>query len=145
MTAGGRALAPRGRSILIIDDDEGFRDGIVDLLEMEGYSVRAARNAVEAVPLLPEFRPDVILLDLRMPLLDGESFLRSIHGLPATRTVPIVLISAKDELPSIASRSHSRSPLLEKRASPVAMSAVRASRCSAAVLMARAAWAMSPG
>ena len=105
MTAGGRALAPRGRSILIIDDDEGFRDGIVDLLEMEGYSVRAARNAVEAVPLLPEFRPDLILLDLRMPLLDGESFLRSIHGLPATRTVPIVLISAKDQLPSIASRS----------------------------------------
>lgn len=105
MTAGGRAPAPRGRSILIIDDDEGFRDGIVDLLEMEGYSVRAARNAVEAVPLLPEFRPDLILLDLRMPLLDGESFLRSIHGLPATRTVPIVLISAKDQLPSIASRS----------------------------------------
>jgi two-component system sensor histidine kinase/response regulator len=105
VTAGGRAPAPRGRSILIIDDDEGFRDGIVDLLEMVGYSVRAARNAVEAVPLLPEFRPDVILLDLGMPLLDGESFLRSIHGLPATRTVPIVLISAKDELPSIASRS----------------------------------------
>ena len=104
--AGGRQNVPRRRrSILVIDDEQGFRDGVVDLLEMEGYSVRAARNAVEAVPLLPEFRPDLILLDLRMPLLDGESFLRSIHGLPATRTVPIVLISAKDQLPSIASRS----------------------------------------
>jgi CheY-like chemotaxis protein len=105
VTAVGRAVATRGRSILIIDDEEGFRDGMVDLLEMEGYSVRAARNAVEAVPLLPEFRPDIILLDLGMPLLDGESFLRSIHGLPAARTVPIVLISGRDELPSIASRS----------------------------------------
>jgi CheY-like chemotaxis protein len=103
--AGGRQNVSRRRGILVIDDEEGFRDGVVDLLEMEGYSVRAARNAVEAVPLLPEFRPDIILLDLGMPLLDGESFLRSIQGLPAARRVPIVLISGKDDLPSIASRS----------------------------------------
>jgi chemosensory pili system protein ChpA (sensor histidine kinase/response regulator) len=90
--------------ILVVDDEEGFRDGVADLLSMEGYHVTVARNAVEAVSLLPEFKPQVILLDLRMPLLDGETFLRGIRGLPASRAVPVVLISAKEELPAIATR-----------------------------------------
>jgi chemosensory pili system protein ChpA (sensor histidine kinase/response regulator) len=94
----------RAGRILLVDDEEGFRDGVADLLSMEGYEVMVARNAVEAVSLLPEFKPDVILLDLRMPLLDGEAFLRGIRGLPASREVPVVLISAKEELPAIASR-----------------------------------------
>ena len=99
-----RDVQARSGRILIVDDEQGFRDGVADLLSMEGYRVTVARNAVEAVSLLPEFKPQVILLDLRMPLLDGESFLRGIRGLPASRDVPVVLISAKEELPAIASR-----------------------------------------
>jgi CheY-like chemotaxis protein len=102
-SGGPKTGAPK-RRILVVDDEEGFRDGVADLLNMEGYAVSVARNAVEAVSMLPDFRPDVILLDLRMPLLDGESFLRGIRGLPASRDVPVVLISAKEELPSIATR-----------------------------------------
>ena len=98
-----KAEAQRHR-ILIVDDEEGFRDGLADLLNMEGYEVSVARDAVQAVSTLPDFRPDVILLDLRMPLLDGEAFLRGIRGLPASREVPVVLISAKEELREIASR-----------------------------------------
>jgi two-component system, OmpR family, response regulator MprA len=100
---GEKAAAPRHR-ILVVDDEEGFRDGLADLLNMEGYEVSVAGDAVEAVSMLPDFRPDVILLDLRMPLLDGEAFLRGIRGLPASREVPVVLISAKEELRVIASR-----------------------------------------
>jgi CheY-like chemotaxis protein len=102
-SGGSKKGAPK-RRILVVDDEEGFRDGVADLLNMEGYAVSVARNAVEAVSLLPDFRPDVILLDLRMPLLDGEAFLRGIRGIPASREVPVVLISAKEELPAIASR-----------------------------------------
>jgi CheY-like chemotaxis protein len=101
--AGSKTGAPK-RRILVVDDEEGFRDGLADLLNMEGYAVSVARNAVEAVPMLPDFRPDIILLDLRMPLLDGEAFLRGIRGLPACNGVAVVLISAKEELPAIASR-----------------------------------------
>jgi CheY-like chemotaxis protein len=94
-----------GRRILIVDDEEGFRDGMADLLEMEGYAVAVARDAIEAVRLVPEFRPEVILLDLRMPLLDGEGFLRGMSGVPATRRVPVVLISAKEDLRAVAART----------------------------------------
>ena len=104
MKSGGSKKGAPKRRILVVDDEEGFRDGVADLLSMEGYAVSVARNAVEAVSMLPDFRPEVILLDLRMPLLDGESFLRGIRGLPASRDVPVVLISAKEELPAIASR-----------------------------------------
>jgi CheY-like chemotaxis protein len=94
-----------GRRILIVDDEEGFRDGLADLLDMEGYAVAVARDAIEAVRLVPEFRPEVILLDLRMPLLDGEGFLRGMSGVPATRRVPVVLISAKEDLRAVAERT----------------------------------------
>jgi CheY-like chemotaxis protein len=90
--------------VLIVDDEEGFREGLSDLLLMEGYETAVARDAVEAVRLLPEFRPEVILLDLRMPLLDGEGFLRGMSGLPATRQVPVVLVSAKDDIATVADR-----------------------------------------
>lgn len=100
-----RTRANQPRRILIVDDEEGFRDGVADLLGMEGYQVSVARDAVEAVRKLPEFRPEVILLDLRMPHLDGESFLRGMSGLPASKKVPVVLISAKEDLPAIASRT----------------------------------------
>jgi len=94
-----------GRRVLIVDDEEGFRDGVADLLQMEGYTVSVARDAVEAVRVLPVFRPEVILLDLRMPNLDGEGFLRGMSGLPASRGVPVVLISAQEDLAQIASRT----------------------------------------
>ena len=95
----------RQRRILIVDDEEGFRSGVADLLGMEGYTVLVASDAVEAVQQLPEFRPEAILLDLRMPHLDGEGFLRGLAGLPATSRVPVVLISAKEDLAAIASRT----------------------------------------
>lgn len=93
------------RRVLIVDDEEGFRDGVADLLEMEGYRVLVASDAVEAVRLVPEFRPEVILLDLRMPHLDGEGFLRGMSGLPASKRVPVVLMSAREDVSNIAART----------------------------------------
>jgi CheY-like chemotaxis protein len=100
-----QVLDSEPRRVLIVDDEEGFRDGLADLLEMEGYAVLVAKDAVDAVRVLPEFRPEVILLDLRMPNLDGEGFMRGLDGLPASTKVPVVLISAKEDLAVIADRA----------------------------------------
>ena len=100
-----RQPAKTPRKVLIVDDEEGFRDGVADLLGMEGYDVSVARDAVEAVRLVPEFRPDAILLDLRMPLLDGEGFLRGMAGLSSGSQVPVVLISAKEDLAAVAQKT----------------------------------------
>ncbi|TMA24481.1 MAG: response regulator [Deltaproteobacteria bacterium] len=100
-----RNLKADPHRILVVDDEEGFREGLADLLGMEGYSVHVAKDAVEAVRVLPGFRPELILLDLHMPNLDGEAFMRGLAGLPASSKVPVVLISAKEELEAIASRT----------------------------------------
>lgn len=93
------------RRILVIDDEEGFRDGVADLLQMEGYEVCVAKDAVDAVRLLPEFKPEAILLDLRMPNLDGEGFMRGFAGLSKGSRVPVVLISAREDLKAVADRT----------------------------------------
>jgi len=92
------------RRILIADDEDGFRDGVADLLEMEGYTVSVACDAAEAMRLLPQVEPDAILLDLHMPNLDGETFLRGMNGLLARKQVPVVLVSAKEDVAAIARR-----------------------------------------
>ena len=66
---------------------------------------KMANDAVAAIQMMPAFRPEVILLDLGMPNLDGEQFLRGLQGLPASRGVPVVLISAKDEVAQVARRA----------------------------------------
>ena len=107
-TGGDSGLTKRSgqqRRILIVDDEEGFRDGLADLLSLEGYTVQVCSDAVQAVRLLPQFRPEAILLDLRMPHLDGEGFMRGLHGLPAQDRVPVVLISAKEDLAAVATRA----------------------------------------
>ena len=62
----------------------------VDVARLDLRLHEEVEDAVDAVRVLPEFRPEVILLDLRMPLLDGEAFLRGMSGLPASREVPVV-------------------------------------------------------
>lgn len=113
-----RAPERTPRRILVVDDEEGFRDGVADLLRMEGYDVCVAGDAVEAVRLMPEFRPEAILLDLRMPLLDGEGFMRGLLGLPAGRAVPIVLLSGRDDLREVANRTGAAGFLLKPFEAP---------------------------
>jgi DNA-binding NtrC family response regulator len=98
-----RPLGDRPRRILVIDDEPGCRDSVADLLGMEGYNVAVAADAVAAVELLPQFRPDLILLDLHMPLLDGEGFLRGMAGL--SLNVPVILISGRQDIEQVADRT----------------------------------------
>ena len=87
-------------TILVIDDDPGVRKVAVLRLEREGYRVLAAADGEEGVSLAKTEHPDVVLLDILMPRMDGREVLRRLKGDPATHAIPIILltvIEAHDE------------------------------------------------
>lgn len=71
------------RVILIVDDEEGLREGLGKLLEGEGYNVHCAETGEEALEILQQSRIDLVLTDMRMPGMDGIALLKKIrerHG-----------------------------------------------------------------
>jgi len=79
--------------VLLVDDDEGICDFVKMALHDAGFEVATAGNGRVALELLPSFRPAVILLDMRMPQMDGWQFSRAYHALPGPH-VPIVVVTA---------------------------------------------------
>lgn len=83
------------KKILVVEDDQGIRDAIVELLEMEGYNVMSATNGHEALQVLSgTSRPGLILLDLMMPVMDGFKFRECQLSLPDLAEIPVVIMSA---------------------------------------------------
>lgn len=80
--------------ILIVDDDEDLRQLMSEVLELEGYEVVTAANGKEALARLSHFEPDVILLDLRMPVMSGPEMYRALRAHPEWRYIPVVVVSA---------------------------------------------------
>ncbi len=80
--------------VLVVDDDPDILEAICDILEAEGYRVARARHGEEALERVEAQRPDVILLDLMMPVMDGVAFAQALRLRPAVSDVPIVVISA---------------------------------------------------
>jgi CheY-like chemotaxis protein len=79
-------------SVLVVDDDSDFRAAICAILVDEGYAVRSAANGAEALERIAEETPDVLLLDLVMPVMNGWELLRSLRE--ASLAIPVVVISA---------------------------------------------------
>jgi DNA-binding response OmpR family regulator len=87
----------RGTKVLLVEDEEQLRRVMKDLLEREGYTVAEARDGVQALDQVDRFAPDVIILDLNLPGIDGYSVLSQIRSRPATRTIPVVVLTAKGD------------------------------------------------
>jgi len=83
-------------SVLLVEDTEDSRFMMRRLLEMAGYSVLEARNGEEAVVVTRDQSPDVILMDLSLPVIDGLQATRLIRDLPHSQDTPIVVVSAHD-------------------------------------------------
>ena len=86
----------RGKEVLVTDDDPDVIDLTRQLLEEDGWTVRAASNGQEALDAMAEKMPDVMLLDLMMPVMDGFETLRRVRDNPGTKNLPIIVITAKD-------------------------------------------------
>lgn len=80
-------------SILIVDDDEAVTQTFARMLELEGYAVRTAVNAETGLRAASEHMPDAIILDLRMPLVDGLGFLRRLRAHDEQREVPVAIVT----------------------------------------------------
>ena len=78
--------------VLVVDDDPGIRELIEELLTDEGYAVVAAANGAEAVQMVDKADPWLVLLDMRMPVLDGWGFVRELQSRP--QLPPIIVLSA---------------------------------------------------
>ena len=85
----------QGPVVLIVDDDERVREYVRVNLEMEGYAVREAGNAEEGLGVLEEVSPDLILLDVMMPEVDGWEMLRRVQERHGVGAIPVVMFSGK--------------------------------------------------
>ncbi|MGG6241885.1 hybrid sensor histidine kinase/response regulator [Nodosilinea sp. AN01ver1] len=83
--------------ILVIEDEVGVRDSIVDILNAEDFIVNSAANGEEGLHQIHEFKPDMVICDVMMPVLDGFGVLQQIRQDPDLATLPFVFLTAKAE------------------------------------------------
>mgnify|MGYP001611938525 FL=1 len=83
------------RSVLVVDDEANIVLSLEFLLKRAGYDVRVARNGEEAVKAVAERPPDLIILDVMMPALDGYHVCETIRADPKLRAVRILMLTAK--------------------------------------------------
>jgi len=86
----------KGKTILVVDDSPTVRKLISGKLEKSGHQVFCSADGVEAMERLRELVPDLVLLDISMPRMDGYQVCRQIRGNSATANIPVVMISGKD-------------------------------------------------
>lgn len=82
-------------TILVADDDFATRLSITDYLEISGYSVIPADNGKEALGLVEEFQPHLIVTDITMPQMDGYEFVRRVRTRPAFRLLPVIFLTER--------------------------------------------------
>ena len=83
--------------ILVVDDDSRNRKLLDTLLRTDDYAVRCVENGAAALATVAVERPDAILLDLLMPGMDGFEVVRHLKADPATRSIPVIMITALDD------------------------------------------------
>jgi type II secretory ATPase GspE/PulE/Tfp pilus assembly ATPase PilB-like protein/CheY-like chemotaxis protein len=91
------AVRGAGTCVLLVEDEDQLRRVMKDLLEREGYTVAEARDGVQALDQVDRFAPDVIILDLNLPGLDGYSVLTQLRSRQATRSIPVMVLTAKGD------------------------------------------------
>ncbi|MEZ6317416.1 MAG: response regulator [Phycisphaerales bacterium] len=88
---------PTGRLILVVDDEPDLTELLTYNLKRAGYDVLVASNGVDALRLVEDHRPALVLLDVMMPELDGKEVARRLRKSSAGRDLPIVMLTARGE------------------------------------------------
>lgn len=82
-------------AVLVVDDDPSILDTLAEFLDMEGYAVQTATNGAEALDEVERAEPSVVLLDMRMPVLDGWGFAQALRE--RGRQLPILVMTAAQD------------------------------------------------
>lgn len=110
--ASDSASRPPALKVLVADDDDEFREALVEIISSEGWDVWQARDGKEALQHALELQPDVLVLDHRMPALTGAEVVKHLRAKGSR--VPVVFVTAAHEIVEIASsvgvRCHLRKP-----------------------------------
>ncbi len=86
-------------TVLVVEDTDIAREPLVRLLQLEGFEAIGATNGQEALDALPVHQPDLILLDIIMPVMNGLEFLSTIRADPSWNKVPVIVLTAvRDEV-----------------------------------------------
>src|SRR6266851_3471481 len=123
-TTSAAQTGPNAARILVVDDHEGNRTLLSRLLTREGHVVYTAKNGEEALEFVLRELPDLVLLDVMMPLVNGFEVCREMKRQPATRLIPIVLVTAlKDSGDKIAGLEAGADDFLSKPVNPAELQA----------------------
>jgi CheY-like chemotaxis protein len=92
-------VSAAGPIVLIVEDESPIREVIADVLQERGFQVLPAANGAEALEVLDTVRPDVMVLDLLMPVMHGWAFMESYIEKTDGQRIPIVVVSVNPVLP----------------------------------------------
>lgn len=87
------APEPAHRTILIVDDDSAVAETFSRMLKLEGYEVATALDPEEGLQLAERLHPSAIILDMRMPIVNGLQFLRQVRASPNLAAVPVAIVT----------------------------------------------------
>ncbi len=85
------------RKVLVVDDDEHILRSLAQYLELEEFSVKTASGGAEALALVESDRPDLVVLDVMMPEMDGFEVLENLRRKPETEKLPVIMLTARDQ------------------------------------------------
>jgi len=85
--------------VLLVDDEKEFASALAERLQLRKYDVQAAANALEALGIVHSFRPDVVLLDLRIPGMDGIETLKAIKKFDST--IEVIMLTGHGDVQSV--------------------------------------------
>jgi len=94
------------KNILLVDDDPDFVEAVKVIVESGGYNVRVAFDGKEGLEAVKEQKPDLIVLDVMMPVMDGHAACRALKTDPATKNIPIILLTAVADRVTTSKYSH---------------------------------------
>lgn len=104
--------------ILVVDDEKDVVELLSFLLKKDGYQVVSAHNGIEALEKVDSEKPDLVLLDVMMPEMDGYTVQTKLMENPATRDIPVIILTAKGQLKDVFAMSSNVAAYMAKPFDP---------------------------